>query len=61
MINEIKIKSIQEKIKKALALIEKEENVKIGFGSISFNVAQYIQFRFISFETHHPLSDTLRQ
>jgi hypothetical protein len=41
MINEIKINIIQEKLKKALALIEKEENVKIGFGSISFNVAQY--------------------
>ena len=41
MINETKINSIQEKLKKAIALIEKEENVKIDFGSISFNVAQY--------------------
>lgn len=41
MINETKINIIQEKIKKAIALIEKEENVKIDFGSISFNVAQY--------------------
>jgi len=41
MINETKINIIQEKLKKAIALIEKEENVKIDFGSISFNVAQY--------------------
>lgn len=41
MINETKINSIQEKLKKAIALIEKEENVKIDFGSISFNVANY--------------------
>lgn len=41
MINETKIKSIQDKIKLAIAKIEKEENVKIEFGSIRFNVAQY--------------------
>ena len=41
MINEAKINIIQEKLKKAIDLIEKEENVKIDFGSISFNVAQY--------------------
>lgn len=41
MINETKIRSIQEKIKRALAQIEKEENVKIDFGSISYNAAFY--------------------
>lgn len=41
MINETKINIIQEKLKKAISLIEKEENVKIDFSSISFNVAQY--------------------
>ena len=41
MITDIKIKSIQDKIRKALAQIEKEENVKIEFGTISYNVAKY--------------------
>lgn len=41
MINETKIKSIQKKLKEALAIIEKEENVKIEFGTISYNVAKY--------------------
>lgn len=41
MITEDKINSIQRKIKAALALIEKEENVKIDFGTISYNVAKY--------------------
>lgn len=41
MITESKIKSIQAKIKAAVALIEKEENVKIEFGTISYNVAKY--------------------
>lgn len=41
MINEKKIRSVQEKIKAALAQIEKEENVKIDFGSISYNAAFY--------------------
>jgi len=41
MINETKIRIIQEKIKRALAQIEKEENVKIDFGSISYNAAFY--------------------
>ncbi len=41
MINENKIKAIQKKIKDAIAQIEKEENVKIEFGTISYNVAKY--------------------
>lgn len=41
MINETKIKSIQDKIKLAISKIEKEENVKIEFSSVRFNVAQY--------------------
>ena len=41
MINETQIKSIQSKIKLAIAKIEQEENVKIEFGSARFNVAQY--------------------
>jgi len=41
MINERKINSIQSKIKAAIAQIEKEENVKISFGNISYNSAYY--------------------
>lgn len=41
MIDETKIRKVQEKIKKALAQIEKEENVKIDFSSISYNKAFY--------------------
>jgi hypothetical protein len=41
MINENKIKAIQKKIKDAIAQIEKEENVKIEFGTVSYNVAKY--------------------
>jgi len=41
MINETKIKKIQDKLKAAILQIEKEENVKIDFGSISYNKAFY--------------------
>jgi hypothetical protein len=41
MINERKINSVQSKIKKAIAQIEKEENVKISFGNIRYNSAYY--------------------
>jgi len=41
MINEAKIRSVQDKIKRAIAQIEKDENVKIDFGSISYNPAFY--------------------
>ena len=41
MITESKIRSIQKRIKEALSEIEKEENVKIDFSSISYNVAKY--------------------
>jgi hypothetical protein len=41
MITEAKIKRVQEKIKAALALIEKEENLSIQFGSIKYNSAFY--------------------
>ncbi len=41
MINETKIKQVQDKIKAAIAQIEKDENVKIDFGSISYTKAFY--------------------
>jgi GTP cyclohydrolase III len=41
MINETKIKKIQDKLKAAILQIEKEENVKIDFGTISYNKAFY--------------------
>ena len=41
MINETKIKKIQDKLKLAILQIEAEENVKIDFGSISYNKAFY--------------------
>ncbi len=41
MITDNKIGIIQDKIKKALAQIEKEENVKISFGSARYNSAFY--------------------
>lgn len=41
MITDNKISVIQDKIKKALAQIEKEENVKISFGSARYNSAFY--------------------
>lgn len=41
MIDENKIKSIQDKIKKAIEVIEKEEKVKITFGGCSYNKAYY--------------------
>lgn len=41
MINEGKIKTVQDKIRLAISQIEKEENVKIEFGSVRYNVAQY--------------------
>jgi hypothetical protein len=41
MINDAKIKYIQSKIRAAIVEIEKQENVKIDFGTISYNVAKY--------------------
>lgn len=41
MITDNRIGIIQEKIKKALAQIEKEEDVKISFGSARYNSAFY--------------------
>jgi hypothetical protein len=41
MINETKIKKIQDKLKLAILQIEAEENVKIDFGTISYNKAFY--------------------
>ena len=41
MINDRKIKTVQDKIRLAISQIEKEENVKIEFGSVRYNVAQY--------------------
>ena len=39
MINETKIKKIQDKLKAAILQIEAEENVKIDFGTITYNKA----------------------
>jgi hypothetical protein len=41
MINEAKIKKVQDKLKAAILQIEAEENVKIDFGTISYNKAFY--------------------
>jgi hypothetical protein len=41
MITREKVLQIQNKIKAAIAEIEKEENVKIDFGSISFTAQRY--------------------
>jgi hypothetical protein len=41
MINDSKIKSVQDKIKAAIAQIEKDEQVKIEFGSCRYNSAYY--------------------
>lgn len=41
MITDSKIESIQKKLRDAISEIEKQENVKIEFGSISYNVAKY--------------------
>jgi hypothetical protein len=41
MIDEAKIKKIQDRIKAAILQIEAEENVKIDFGTISYNKAFY--------------------
>lgn len=41
MINNDKIKQVQDRIKKAIAQIENEENVKISFGACRYNSAFY--------------------
>jgi len=41
MITREKVLSIQEKIKAAITQIELDENVKIDFGTISFNPQKY--------------------
>lgn len=41
MITREKILQVQNKIKEAIAQIEKDENVKIDFGSLSFNPQKY--------------------
>lgn len=41
MINETKIREIQNQLNKAIEKIEQENNVKISFGSISYNSAYY--------------------
>jgi Cdc6-like AAA superfamily ATPase len=41
MITDTKISTIQEKIKKAIEQIEKDENVKISFSSCRYNSAFY--------------------
>jgi hypothetical protein len=41
MINELKIKRIQAKLKSFISELEKEENIKIDFNSIRYNSAYY--------------------
>ncbi len=41
MITREKVLQIQNKIKEAIAQIEKDENVKIDFGTLSFNPQKY--------------------
>jgi hypothetical protein len=41
MINEVKIRKVQDRLKAAILQIEKEENVKIDFGTVSYNKAFY--------------------
>jgi hypothetical protein len=41
MITREKVLQVQNKIKEAIAQIEKDENVKIDFGSLSFNPQRY--------------------
>jgi hypothetical protein len=41
MITKEKILQVQNKIKEAIAQIEKDENVKIDFGTLSFNPQKY--------------------
>lgn len=41
MITREKILQVQNKIKEAIAQIEKDENVKIDFGTLSFNPQRY--------------------
>ena len=41
MITREKILQVQNKIKQAIAQIEKDENVKIDFGALSFNPQKY--------------------
>jgi hypothetical protein len=41
MITDSKIEKVQNRIKAAIAKIEKEENVKISFGNIRYNSAYY--------------------
>ncbi len=61
MINETKIKSIQKKLKEALAIIEKEENVKIEFGTISYNVAKYsTSMTVTTLDKNEKVDDVLR-
>jgi len=41
MIDEAKIKKVQDRIKAAILKIEAEENIKIDFGTVSYNKAFY--------------------
>lgn len=41
MITREKVLQVQNKIKEAIAQIEKDENIKIDFGSLSFNPQRY--------------------
>lgn len=41
MIDKVKIREIQKQLSKAIEKIEKDNNVKIDFGSISYNSAYY--------------------
>jgi hypothetical protein len=60
MMTREKILSIQAKIKLAIEQIEKEENVKIDFGGISFNPQKYnTQMSVISLEKSEKVDKVL--
>lgn len=61
MITDAKIKSIQKKIKEAILEIEKQENVKIEFGTISYNVAKYTtQMSVVTLEKNDKVDNILK-
>lgn len=62
MINPTKISQVQDKIKKALEQIEKEEKIKISFGDIKYNAAFYQSpMKVITLDKMEKVSDVYTQ
>lgn len=60
MITSTKIDKIQAKLKRAIAEIEKEENVTISFGGISYTAAYYTtQMKVTTLEKNEKVSNVL--